>query len=247
MTAKFITKQKTTLLLSAAAVILLIIIAFFLVKIGQYYQDARRTEELYQTLANATPAIPEPAFDDLQSREISESVSFSSQIAAAQAQNSDVVGWIKINDTSINYSILQGDNNTYYLKHNLLGDSSSHAAIMMDTLNSPENPFIILYGHNMRNGTMFHDLVSYKDASFYASHPIIQLETATGYGEYRIFSVMIITSAKDIPPAVMPKAEREVFIAGAVSQSLYDTDVTVDSEDRIIMLTTCTYETTMQL
>ncbi len=241
MVAKISKKQISTLLMISAAILVVVIIVFS-VKIGMYYRDAKRTETIYRTLADIPDATGGTVSGNaVEADEVS--ISFHAQIAAAQAQNPDVVGWVKIDDTSIHYPVLKGTDNIFYLKHNLLKESSSHASIMIDVNHTQGSNPVILYGHNMRDGTMFHDLMSYKDKDFFMAHSIIHFETTDGYAAYRIFAVIIIDSDTDIPQAVMTMDERETFVASAISHSLYQTNISVNPEDRILILTTCTYET----
>ena len=93
----------------------------------------------------------------------------------ARQQNRDVIGWISIPGTSIDYPVVRTDDNEFYLNHNVLKEESKHGAIFMDFRNADrgQQKHIILYGHDMKNGTMFHGLLNFKQKSFFSENRII--------------------------------------------------------------------------
>ena len=93
----------------------------------------------------------------------------------ARQQNRDVIGWISIPGTSIDYPVVRTDDNEFYLNHNILKEESKHGAIFMDFRNADrgQQKHIILYGHDMKNGTMFHGLLNFKQKSFFSENRII--------------------------------------------------------------------------
>ncbi len=102
--------------------------------------------------------------------------------------NKDIIGWIRIEDTNINYPILQDDESLKYLKHLYDGKYNEHGSIF--TIN--ENPFLdditVLYGHNMKNRTMFSELDKYMDKKFLENHSIIEIYTENQNYRATIFS-----------------------------------------------------------
>lgn len=102
--------------------------------------------------------------------------------------NKDIIGWIRIEDTNINYPILQDDESLKYLKHLYDGKYNEHGSIF--TIN--ENPFFdditVLYGHNMKNRTMFSELDKYMDKKFLENHSIIEIYTENQNYRATIFS-----------------------------------------------------------
>jgi sortase B len=107
--------------------------------------------------------------------------------------NPDVVGWIYIQDTVINYPIMQGTDNNFYIDHNWMGQYSSSGSIFADwrcNLDSTDNTLI--YGHNMGNGSMFHAIKNYKDAEWGNAHPYIEAASLGHRYLYRVLSVNVI-------------------------------------------------------
>lgn len=104
-------------------------------------------------------------------------------------KNNDLVGWIKIKDTNIDYPVMQTkDDYSYYLKRNFNKKSSIYGTPFVGDgcgIN-PNSDNVIIYGHNMKNGTMFADLNKYKDKKFYESHKEVQFDTLTEEGTYKV-------------------------------------------------------------
>lgn len=114
-------------------------------------------------------------------------------VASYHSQNPDVIGWIRISDTAINYPIMQNDNNEFYVNHAWNGASSHAGAIFADwrcRLGASDNTLI--YGHNMGNGSMFHAIKNYKTASWGNTHKYIEVATLEHRYLYRVFSCNVL-------------------------------------------------------
>jgi sortase B len=159
--------------------------------------------------------------------------------------NKEVVGWINIPDTHIDYPVLQAGDNEYYLNHDINGNKSLFGSIFMDFRNNinGSDSNIILYGHNMKNGSMFHDLVYYKDQQFFEKHPIIFFDTLYEEEKWEIFSVYVtnvkfnylITNFKTVE-------EQQKYLNIIKDKSLFKKDITLTKDDKILTLSTCSYE-----
>lgn len=162
-----------------------------------------------------------------------------------RAQNEDVVGWIEIPDTEISYPLMQGDDDQYYLKHTFSGNKNSAGSIFIETLNKPDLTELhtIIYGHNMKNGSMFGSLKEYRNASYLLDHPMVYIDLEDGTHVYEIFSCYETAANSDtytIGFAREPDQQYERFVAMIKDRSLYDTGVEVSKENRVITLSTCT-------
>ena len=164
--------------------------------------------------------------------------------AALQATGPDVIGWIQVAGIDpINAPVVQRDDE-YYLTHSWDGSASRYGAIFMEEVNTPDfsDYHTIVYGHNMRDGSMFGSLDSYADPDFFAAHGgAVTVYTPAGTRQYQIFAAEYITAAD---PAVYtagfsPSKEYTQFLTGLVSRRLYDTGVTITSGDRVLTLSTC--------
>lgn len=159
--------------------------------------------------------------------------------------NSEVVGWIRFEEPAIiSYPVVQGEDNSKYLKTTFEGKRNSSGAIFMDMQNradfSDRNTFV--YGHNMKNGSMFGRLRKYKSGEYFQEHPYFYIYTPDGKeSTYQIFSVTIVNDAsKSYEKTYADDGEFLSYIDYIKNLSLYDTGVEVDADAKIVSLSTCT-------
>ena len=157
--------------------------------------------------------------------------------------NGDVVGWIVIPGTKVNYPVLQKNDNDYYLTRTWKGESSSVGSIFVDYRNTPGfgDDNTLIYGHNMRNGSMFGGLKYYINDGHWEAHPSIYLVDDAGVHRYDIYAVY--EARVDAVTYEMNFADDQAktdFIHYGIRRSVVDTDIVPAAEDRIITLSTCT-------
>lgn len=162
--------------------------------------------------------------------------------------NNDLVGWISIDGTTINYPVVQSPYEAnFYLRKNFYKEKATCGTIYVREacdVNKPSDN-VTLYGHNMRNGTMFADLHKYEKPSFWASNRFIQFNTLTEYHQYEIFAVFITSATMGegfryhIFDDATNAAEFDEFVAGCKSISLYDTGITPQYGEKLLTLSTC--------
>lgn len=167
-------------------------------------------------------------------------------------QNSDFVGYIKIEGTQIDYPVVQCGDNEYYLTHNFKKEDEARGAIYMNTecSASPLDFNTVLYGHNWLDKTMFSQLVKYSDIDFYREHPVINFDTAYDDMQWKIYAVFITNADESedngyIFNYVYPHLDGENFngyINEVNKRTLYKTDVDINSNDKILTLSTCSRE-----
>lgn len=192
----------------------------------------------------ATPAptaVPELVFDEATLPE-----DIAPDYLAARGKNPEVCAYLIVPNTSISYPVALGKDNDYYLSHDLTGEDSKSGAIFFDyrTDELLNGSHLILYGHNMRAGTMFHDLNSYKHKEFFENTPIITLYAGSEKREYQVYAAYIA------PPDVYfirtqfeDAADFLSYIQQLQSLSKFPTDTELTADDQILTLATCTYET----
>jgi len=159
--------------------------------------------------------------------------------------NRDVVGWIKIPDTSIDYPVLQADDNEYYLDKDIYRNKNKAGSIFMDyrVKLDGSDKHIIIYGHHMRDGTMFKDLMKYKDRDFFYNNNIIQFDTLYREMEWEVFSVYVTEASFNyIKTQFNTPSEYEHFLTTIKNKSLFPAEVVLTANDEILTLSTCTYE-----
>ena len=160
-------------------------------------------------------------------------------------ENDELVGWLTIDDTKIDYPILKADNNSDYLNRNFYKEKNIAGSIFMDYRNDVESPGLntIVYGHRVKDGSMFEQLTKYEDEDFFNSHPTFEFDTLYDSYEAEIFAVYITKTDFDyIQTDFSSDAEYEELLATARGKSMYESDVEVNVDDHILTLSTCDYE-----
>ena len=164
--------------------------------------------------------------------------------------NPDVYAWITIPGTDIDYPILQHpSDDAYYLNHNIDGSYGRPACIYTESLNSKDftDNNTVIYGHNMKNGTMFAQLHKFEDKDFFEEHREVTIYLPDKVLHYKIFAVHtyddrhLLYSFDFSDKAVYRDYLESVFSIRDMSANI-DTDMTVTEDDKIITLATCVYK-----
>lgn len=167
-------------------------------------------------------------------------------------QNSDFKGWITIDGTKIDNPIYQTDNNDYYLNHNQEKKWSAYGALYFDYRNEiteqKTDKNLVIYGHEMKNGSMFGTLKKLRSLDFYKAHPTIDFSTIYESGKYKIFSIFVLNAVKEDDNGEIYDIYRKTFanteefdtwVAEAYQRSIINTGVDAQYSDDIITLITC--------
>ncbi|WP_122639142.1 class B sortase [Romboutsia sp. Marseille-P6047] len=176
--------------------------------------------------------------------EIREKSKKSNKDEELSSSNPDYRFWLKVDNTNIDYPVVQGADNDYYLTHDFNKDYLASGSIFMDYRNDFENDkSIIIYGHHMRNKTMFGELANFKDKSFFNENNKIEIEYKGKTYTYEVFSVYIADSSEEfLEMNFSNDNEYEDYLNKIIDKSLFKTNISVTSEDKIITLYTCSYE-----
>ena len=164
-------------------------------------------------------------------------------LTALRETNPDVVGWICIPNSKINYPLMQGEDNTFYLEHTWEGNLNPYGSIYLESRNSPDMTDFntIIYGHNMLNGSMFAGLSNYAYQWHWEWNRYVYIVTDAGVFRYEIFSSYAADVESPAYGLSFHQTETRVkFIAHALENSQIDTGITPAVTDRIITLSTCT-------
>lgn len=162
--------------------------------------------------------------------------------------NNDLVGWMEIPGTKINYPVVQSPYEAnFYLRRNFKKEKATCGTLYVreacDVFTPSDN--VTIYGHNMRNGTMFADLHKYESKSFWADNKYIHFDTLYEYHTYEIFAVFISSAdlsvgfSYHIFDNAVDAAEYDRFVAKCKDLSLYDTGITPQYGEKLITLSTC--------
>ncbi len=198
--------------------------------------------------ASSAPVVSAPPERDAQGRLI--------RFLELQKVNPDIVGWIKVPNTIIDLPILQANakDPEFYLDHDYNKNYSKFGSVFADA-NSPVTDekvkSIILYAHSLNSGRMFTELNKYKNYDFYKSNPVFNFDTVNGPSQWKIISVILTNTLPDqgIPfnylrTSFKSDSDYLNFVYQLRIRSLFNTGVSFNAEDKIVLLSTCSYEFT---
>jgi len=251
--------KKIVYILAIVLLVLVFAVSAFLV--GNYIVESREQAEKNAALSALKDSIKETATQSTDPAETTPEGTFSEaefrdengmlmEYSEIYAQNNDLVGWIRIDGTKLNYPVMQTpEHPNFYIDHDFEGKDSAWGAIYAreecDIYEPSDN--ITLYGHNMRDGSMFAPLNDYVYKETWENNPLIFFDTLYEYHVYKIFAVFKTeaTIGRGFKYHNMIDAENkedfDQFIATAKELSFYDTGITPQYGDKIICLSTCEY------
>ena len=197
------------------------------VMFARQYSDAKASVDTFDDLAGLvvdieTP-LPETPDETDEPAELTEEELRAQQAALAHEkygalfeQNQDFIGWISIDGTNINENCIMGISNN-----------------------------IVIYGHHMKNGSMFADLCNYTDEDFWREHPLIHFDTLSSFGEYEIVAVFRFNTNKETfkynECVTMNEEEFNEFMQEVHAREMYDTGIDAEYGDQLLTLSTCEY------
>ncbi len=167
------------------------------------------------------------------------------------ARNNDLIGWLTIPETVIDYPVMQCEDDEYYLHHGFYGEVDKYGCLYVREradVNTPGTNFLI-YGHNMKDGTMFGSLDEYRSKSFYEEHPLLYFDTLYEERTYEIVAVFLSQVYRDDEDVFKyyqfyeadTEEEFRSFYENIKKLSLYETGVTAEYGDTFLTLSTCAY------
>ena len=174
------------------------------------------------------------------------------KVKALNMQYPDLKGWLEIKDTDINYPVMQGTDNDFYITHDYKKEKSKWGSLFLDKSFDWSKPSsnLLIYGHNFSDGYMFADLLNYRNKEFYESHKTIRFVTPAEDAEYEIISVfnsrVYYTHETDVFRYYFfvdagSKAEYNDYVKNAKKASIYDIEASAEFGDQLLTLSTCDY------
>lgn len=183
------------------------------------------------------PGVTEPPLPD---------VSFPAIDFEALAQiNPDVVGWVAVDGTQINYPVVQGEDNRHYASTLFDGHDNGAGSIFMDYRSNADlsDRHTIIYGHNMKNGSMFANICEYKDQAYYEAHPTGIYITPEGNYRIEFFAGYVCSLADNAwQNEFVADDDFEQWLQTTIEHSAFIGSVRPTAEDQVITFSTCTYE-----
>ncbi len=158
-------------------------------------------------------------------------------------QNSDYVGWLTFNETKIDYPVVRGQDNAFYLNHNFHKEEDLLGSIFMDYRNvgMGKDKHTILYGHYSKYGHMFADLEKLLNPEFMEANQTFTFKDPYTDRIYSIFSVHVSPAESEYIPVHFNDNEFSSFVSSLNDKSIYSLDVPVTESDKILTLVTCNY------
>ncbi|NMD72454.1 class B sortase [Bacillus sp. DNRA2] len=195
-------------------------------QLNEYHESASKYDglrEIYEKSAKASS--PQNTHDELQKI------------------NKDYVGWIDISETTVNYPIVKGGDNEFYLTHNFYQDTDFAGAIFMDSQNSSGtlDKNTIIYGHNMKDKSMFGSLQNYLDQDFFEKHKNVTIKNLNDHTYiWEIFSVYETTKVDWMKTHFENNSDFTAFLKTIENRSIIQSKTEIKEDDTLLTLSTCT-------
>lgn len=160
-----------------------------------------------------------------------------------QAINSDVFGWLNVYGTNINYPLVQGEDNSKYVNTNVDGEYSLIGSLFLDCRNRKDFSDFnsIIYGHHMADDKMFGDIADFADQEFFNSHRYGSLFYDGHTRGLEFFAFLEIDAYDDVyTPGISKEESRQDYLKKIMNQAVHTRDLSVDTSDKLILLSTCT-------
>ncbi len=207
-------------------------------------------QKLYSNIEKeyVTPITPAPEKEEAKNEEQAvievKEPAIKVDFEALTKKNNEVVGWLYLPNSVVNYPVAKAQSNDKYLRRGLDGKYLRAGTLFADFRNKDltDSSNYIIYGHNMKNGTMFKTIVDYKKQEFYDKNPIIYYLTPEKNYKIELISGNIVKSDAEIYNPDTEKSELFEIVKGYVKTSTFKSSVTLTEEDKLITLSTCSYE-----
>ena len=233
-------KSKRIIIRTMLVIVFVISIAVLLLHLHNLNKEKQDNQNILENIKIDTAEVTEERTEKMI------------QLEELQKENEEIIGWIEIAETNINLPVCQAQDNSYYLTHNYKKEKATSGALFLDkdfNLDKPSTNYLI-YGHRNKNGTMFEDLMKYKDEQFFKSHPTIKFTTTKEDTEYQIIAVFFSRVYYKDEQNVFRyyqfvNAENETeyneYISNCKKASIYDTGATAEYGEQLLTLSTCEY------
>ncbi len=250
-------KNKLRALIAVLCALFFALVLFSAWKVWSIVSGYKAAERRYSSLAGTVVAdtasaagetLPSSGAEDASAQEQSASPRELSPVSvdfeALRGTSSDVIGWISLPHTAINYPVVQGRDNEYYLTRFIDGQNNMGGSLFADYACPSDfsGKNTIIYGHNMKDGSMFALIDDYSEQSFYEQHPVLYLNTPSG--NYRVDFFSGFTSDPEgfvYTTSFASDEDFAAFLRNVYASSEIDCPVAVGIDDRIVTLSTCTY------
>ena len=235
-----ISKKVLPLISLLFAAIMLFSVGMIVKEHRERQQDIKEFEKLAEIITEAEQT--EITGDVEQTETPQEQKQSSRNLTPLFEANGDCIGWICIPNTAVNYPVMfTPEEPQKYLRKNFDGEYSVSGVPFLDGASTSECDNLIIYGHNMKNGTMFSDITQYRDKAYCEEHPYIEFETADGLRIYQVFAVVYLEKTDEWYGLSCFENEEQYqkAITEIKDRSLYDTVIEPQYKEQLLTLSTC--------
>ena len=260
--------MKTPFWYKAGILVFGAVFCFSAFMVGWDYLEAKKEAEAFESLnrlaaeyaseapgevpasepVSSAPEAPAPEKTEEWEKLLKEAAGY----AALQGENADYAGWLKIPGTRIDYPVVDRESDPeYYLHRAFDGSKSFGGTPFLGEASGVDTKCLIIYGHNMKNGSIFGTLDSYKKADYWKEHPIVRFYVDGEPRTYEVFAAVetqVLYEDEDgfryyRYDGDIPEEEYDELVNWLRGHSDYDTEIVPEYEDQILMLSTCSYHT----
>lgn len=224
---------------------ILVFASYMAIKEVSEYEEAEKLyENLQEEFVETKPTEDTAPDETTEQTEPVEVAPITVDFTSLLEQNSDVVGWIYCRDTPINYPVVQAEDNDRYLRRDLNGKYLVSGTVFVDYRNGEigEDANYIVYGHNMKDGSMFSSLAKYKEQSYYDEHPILYYLTPEEDYKIELYAGLVVKRDALIYVPNPDETEFSEFLNNTRANSTFKSDIELTENDTLITLSTCSYE-----
>lgn len=252
-------KNKKIIMISAVSVLVIACIAVYVFVFGREKEKPEMPEVTAAETSETTVPVTETEAPETTTEEPVYEYHSGLYLKAQEAHkiNSDVVGWLRVSGTNVDYAILQTDNNDFYMERDINKNYSRDGYIFMDFRNvfgeneDVNSDNLLIYGHNMANGSMFNTMHRYKKSGFFQEHPFVEISSLYKDYQYKIYTCILANGAAgsdfefwnyvNFPMEQSGNAEAEFndFKSKVDSHAIFKTGVDLKFGDDIVSLSTC--------
>ena len=223
--------------------ILLCVAIFCIFNVYNKVAEYKKADNVYETISESVNDNTNKT-DTTNKVEDNKPNSVLSKYNKLIADNEDYRCWLKMDNTKIDYPVVQSNDNSYYLDRDFNKNHLAAGSIFMDFRNNfDSDKSVVIYGHNMRNNTMFGELDNFKKESFFKENNKFKIEYKDKTYTYEVFSVYIGDASENFVEVEFDSDEDYIdYLNRIKSKSLFKSDIEVSNNDKIVTLYTCSYE-----
>ncbi len=222
-------KKLVFILKTLSALFLLTVVVISTSELNRYNKGKNESKELAKEVVSEIPGELAPI-----------SVDFELLIK----KNSDIIGWLCCPDTPINYAVVRAGDNDYYLRRDLDKQYSYSGTLFADFRNKGDfsDKNTIIYGHNMKNASMFGTLINYEEQEYFDKHPEMYLITPDETYKIKLIAGIKETSTAELYEGFLKPENTREIINAAISKSTFRSNYVFSDDDRFVTLSTCSYD-----